>query len=519
MATLILGAAHATRSNTMREIVRRGVSAVPILLKHINDNRTTKIPPVAGMMWMDFSDEYDFNRRTRTSAPAGVNRHHSRKDQPKSHTITVGDLCFVALGQIVNREYSATRYQPTGGLIVSSPTFSQELRKVVVEDWRTLTAESHRRLLIEDILKPDHEYRRSGAYLRLAFYYPETVEDLVLKVLSRPTFDVFSIEEFCRNGLYKVDEKKERKAAYERFLQKQGDAFAPGVEQQLFDDLDSQDRFGSRPRELLIQLFAQPASVKAADRPALNLVSLTEQARFVATLIHDDSRKIGDVVKGLFLKNSNDDYFAPACLRCLASRGYADFLLEQLEKINPADTKGKHLHEEYIKAISTSKALPVRAKLFDILRQSANEAYFMAALPANDRTQDRVIADAARKLLARLPEDTKDGRELLEMIGERFPNEAKAVYRSFLAKRSANRAETICCVLWYGHPLSKEILAPLLDDKRELSGFTIPMRVCDRAAEAISHTSKDNPFDSDWGVKRKDEQIAKLKQYCKESAP
>ena len=65
----------------------------------------------------------------------------------------------------------------------------------------------------------------------------------------------------------------------------------------------------------------------------------------------------------------------------------------------------------------------------------------------------------------------------------------------------------------------KEILAPLLDDKRELSGFTIPMRVCDRAAEAISHTSKDNPFDSDWGVKRKDEQIAKLKQYCKESAP
>ena len=197
MGTLVLGAAHASRSDSLRDIVKKGVAAVPTLLKHINDDRPTKMKPVSGMMWMDFPDEYDFNRRIRKTAPVGVNQDHfkSDKDHPSEHTVTVGDLCFVALGQIVNREFNAVRYQPTGGLIVSSPTYSESLRKTILADWRTLSAESHKRLLIDDFLKPDHEARRTGAYLRLAFYYPEAVEELVVNELSKPTYDVFVIEE------------------------------------------------------------------------------------------------------------------------------------------------------------------------------------------------------------------------------------------------------------------------------------------------------------------------------------
>ena len=263
----------------------------------------------------------------------------------------MGDVCFVALGQIVNRGFSATRYQPTGGVIVSSPTYSEALRKVIVEDWRTLTADSHKQLLINDFLKPDHEGRRTGAYLRLAFYYPEAVEELVVNELSKPTFDVFVIEEFCRKTLYSIKNAADRKTAYERFLKKQGQAFAAGVREQLFDDLDSEDRFGSRPRELLTELFGQPAGVKSGDRPPLDRASQTEQARFIATLTHDKSQKVGDLVKALLLKNASDDYFAPACLRCLANRGYADFLLEQLAKIDPAVPEGNQLYEKYIEGL------------------------------------------------------------------------------------------------------------------------------------------------------------------------
>ena len=56
----------------------------------------------------------------------------------------------------------------------------------------------------------------------------------------------------------------------------------------------------------------------------------------------------------------------------------------------------------------------------------------------------------------------------------------------------------MCRVLLYEKPLAKVVLAPLLDDKRTLKGFTSPVRVCDRAAQAISHTTKQIKFDSDW---------------------
>ena len=119
----------------------------------------------------------------------------------------------------------------------------------------------------------------------------------------------------------------------------------------------------------------------------------------------------------------------------------------------------------------------------------------MAALPAVDPTHDEEVLDAARKLLAGLPDDTNDGQHVLGMIGTRFPDQAEAIYRSFLVPGSANRAGTMCNVLWYGHPLSRELLTPLLDDKRELSGFSIPMRVCDRARAALKNAPPRNRTD------------------------
>ena len=42
------------------------------------------------------------------------------------------------------------------------------------------------------------------------------------------------------------------------------------------------------------------------------------------------------------------------------------------------------------------------------------------------------------------------------------------------------------------------------------------MRVCDRAATAISQASQGIPFDSDWSTAEKDQAIVKIKQYCRE---
>jgi hypothetical protein len=535
MGTLVLGASRAERSEPLRKIVAQGVHAVPVLLRHIDDDRKIKMEPMSGMMWMDFSDEYDFNSRTAKKKPEGVNRDEllggGGKDHPDEHAITVGDLCFVALGQIVNRNFEATRYQPTGGLVVSSPTYSAALRKVILADWKDLSKVRHRQLLIEDFVKPDYEGRRVGAYLRLAYYYPDAVESLLIEELAKPTFDVFIISEFCRETLYKTDDKAQRREKYDDFIRQHGEHFAAGVMDQLFGDLyflEAHERgalsppltdYATQPRELLIQLFDQPADVKSEARPILTVADESERARLIESLIHDDSQKVGNIVKELFLKSPDDDYFAPACLRCLAARGYGKFLVEQLNKIDLARADADHVHRKYIESVTASKDPTVRAKLLDIVKTTTNDAYFMAALPAIERKHDELVLRRAGEIVAGMPEDTQSGGDLLSMLRERLPQEkAKELFKSFLATGSANRAETMCVVLWYGDPLAIEILAPLLSDRRLLPGFSQPTRVCDRAAQAISHASKELKFDSEASEAERDRQIKTLQQHCRDAA-
>ncbi len=341
--TLVLGSHAPTNSSTLDTIVRRGISAVPLLLKHLDDTRKTRIPAVKGMMWVSFADEYDFNRRTRKGKPQGVNRDVFGESQPSSHTITVGDLCFVALGQILNRSFSATRYQPTGGLVVNSPTYSKRLCNVVRDDWQDLTEQKHRKLLGRDFLTPDHEGRRIGAYRRLAFYYPDDVESLVLNQLRVPTFDVFKVASFVRGTLYRLKSKVRRNELFQRFVNQNGPAASDGILLELFGDLDMQeadeqgrlspplkDKYDAR--KVLIVLYGYPKDVQSAQVPFVDTWAATEQARFIKALVHDNSKKIDKAVYDVFRKVEDDDYLALACMNRLIGRGYDDGLKAYCKK-------------------------------------------------------------------------------------------------------------------------------------------------------------------------------------------
>jgi hypothetical protein len=537
--TLVLGAGHHSRSETMRKIVERGADAVPILVKHIGDDRQIKMQPLTGMDWTSFSDEYDFNRRTSKTAPASINRGGFDHDSPDSHALTVGDLCFVALGQIVNRSFTASRYQPTGGLVINSPTYSKRLRGAIKSDWSTLTRERHKQLLIDDFRRPDYEDRRKGAYLRLAFYYPDAVEPVVLEALGNSALDCSEISEFCRKRLYKPSDAGKRKQLFDDFIRAHGDAWTIGIADQLFDDLEALEddeqhgsteyrterrelvtmtppltEFRTQPRELLVQLFGKPPTVKSSERPFIHVKSNLERARLIAALTHDKSKNIGDLVQQILLKNAKDYDLAPACLLCLANRGYGELLVAQLQRIDLAETKTDPLSLKELESISTSKDRVVQDKLLQILKTTSNDEYFMAALAGLDKTDDALVLGLATKILDGLPSETKQGVDMLTMIGKRSPKEAKRNYEAFLAPGSSQRAETMCEVLWYGNPMSKEVLAPLLDDKRNLPNFASPTRVCDRAAQAISNAGGIE-FDSDWSISARDKAIATLKEYCR----
>ncbi len=146
-------------SDAMRSLVKLGVKAVPALLDHLADDRPTKIViDVSGALT-------DFKKR--------------------KYTVRVGDLCYVALGQIVNREYTTVEYIPTAIVIVNGVPGNKQLHADVVKEWGKLTADSHRDALAKD-LGSDDRSRRVGAAVRLAYYYPDALEPLVLEQLARP---------------------------------------------------------------------------------------------------------------------------------------------------------------------------------------------------------------------------------------------------------------------------------------------------------------------------------------------
>jgi len=331
--TFVFGRDAPSTSETLTALVESGVAAVPSLLEHLDDNRPTRIPPVEALMWTSFPDEYDFNRRTRATPPQGVNRDTYSANDPPSHAITVGDLCFVALGQIVNRRFNAIRYQPSGGLVVSSPTHSKRLCNVVREDFAGLTLQKHKQMLIRDLLKPDGYGRALGAYQRLVYYYPDQAEPAMLKLLAKPRYDSDEVCGFVHSRLYKEKDAKTRAKLLSDFVARHGEAARDGVLVQLFDDLELQavleqarvhpqlkDEYDARA--VLAQLYGFPESVEYTDRPWVASTCTSDLGLIVEGLVHDKSRALDEKVLEIFRQHPENEGLALECFHRLIGRGH-----------------------------------------------------------------------------------------------------------------------------------------------------------------------------------------------------
>jgi hypothetical protein len=95
-------------------------------------------------MFTLFSDEYDprvphwFDQEEPKNWPKPVEKSFDGR-----YTVKVGDVCYVLIGQIVNRQLVAVRYQPTAGLIVNSPIEVPPLAEKVKNDWGALHSLPH----------------------------------------------------------------------------------------------------------------------------------------------------------------------------------------------------------------------------------------------------------------------------------------------------------------------------------------------------------------------------------------
>jgi hypothetical protein len=207
-----------------RELVRLGPAAMPALLAHLDDARETKLK----FRWID-ADWGDDARGSRMflqpEIDAGGQEERVRirrvlgaeaeKEGPidrglgkriDGHTVTVGDCCFVVLGQIVNRSYEAVRYRPSLMAVVSSPTRDPRIAKVVRGRWgrgdpRQLLMES----LLDDFRRTRGSRLQTGAAERLLFYSPDSSGPLVAKRISTLHWDDLGGEQWELDGLDAID--------------------------------------------------------------------------------------------------------------------------------------------------------------------------------------------------------------------------------------------------------------------------------------------------------------------------
>ena len=165
----VIGSAAPKDFPQMTELVRRGVSSLPLLIEHLDDKRPTKLT-VGGdfFMFAYFSDEYDPKKLARRHRRAGLEKHFDGK-----YTVRVGDVCYALIGQIVNRNLLPIRYQPSAGLVVNSPIEAPVLITEVKRDWGDVAAKEHMASLLADARAARDLWQYEPALRRLRFYYPD----------------------------------------------------------------------------------------------------------------------------------------------------------------------------------------------------------------------------------------------------------------------------------------------------------------------------------------------------------
>jgi hypothetical protein len=166
----VIGSVAPKKFPQMTELVRRGVSSLPLLIKHLDDKRPTKLI-VGGKFFMFeyFSDEYD----PKTPVPRNRPAEALEKNIDGKYAVRVGDVCYALVGQIVNRDLLAIRYQPTAGLIVNSPIEAPVLIEEVRRDWGDTDANEHMASLLADARAGQNLWEYGPALRRLRFYYPD----------------------------------------------------------------------------------------------------------------------------------------------------------------------------------------------------------------------------------------------------------------------------------------------------------------------------------------------------------
>ena len=202
--TMLLTSHNVKTSPDLVELVKLGPKALPFLLTAIDDQTATKlvIPSHWAFGMMSFRNELSGNPAN-TNEQALVNSAPELDpfpsgQPPASYTVKVGDVCFVIIGQIVGRPYSAVRYQPSGIIVINSPPGEKSLATRVRSIWsHQLAKQSLLNSLLLDYATEAitdgksldglgrASYFQCGAAMRLLYYFPKESSEFIAERLRK----------------------------------------------------------------------------------------------------------------------------------------------------------------------------------------------------------------------------------------------------------------------------------------------------------------------------------------------
>ena len=395
---------HQLRSSLeLRKLVELGLKALPFLLDALDDQTPTKLV----MKHEGFFDGMGF---TNELSGNPVNRREimilgTRRQGPSLHgehvdayTVKVGDVCLVAIGQIVGRGYQAVRYQPTACIMLNSPTHDAKLCRQVRDIWSSADAAQ----TLFDSLLLDYAtegifngesldgwglgaYLQAEAAMRLLFYFPAESAEMIAHRLD------------------KLDVKANGPG--------RGSAGGPG-------ELDG------------------------------------------------------------YMK------------QCVANGVRAD---------------------DFVKAVAWCREPRIKAAVLRVFERATDPDVVLASLRSVGPDNPAKVSERLARMIADLPAAEGgpfgDGYNLLVALGRYGGPETKSVFQKYLDVRTVQHCRSTChASREVRQEWAAELLAPLLDDRREADGWTyalnpeddeprLPIRVCDEAAETITGANKDLRFE------------------------
>ena len=181
---------HGVKTNdAFKKLVEFGPKALPFLLGSLDDKSKTKLKiknAFGGVTWFGHEIRGNPANNEESAALKGARTTHERNAETP-YTVQIGDVCFVAIGQIVNRAYSAVRYQPSGNVVFNSPVQDKKLAAEVRAIWGK-SADSQKLL---DSLLVDFQSRgdrsegfQTGAAMRLAYYFQNESSSIIAERLK-----------------------------------------------------------------------------------------------------------------------------------------------------------------------------------------------------------------------------------------------------------------------------------------------------------------------------------------------